>query len=130
MSVLANCIAATALFAALSTAPTSAQTCPSEWFNSVITIIGEQKVSASLLGHRDPTGTFLSTTLGYSSDNIEQLDRDVVTFFNSTHGLDFSQSVPNERGERQYQNATLYQFEAQFDLYAIFNCWFSVWKCR
>ena len=97
--------------------------CPAEWFQAVVTLVGEHKVSPALLNERDPNFTFFSDLLNFNNSKIDETEREVLQFFNTTHGLDFSQSTPNESGDRKYQNATLYVFHSPLDLYAIFNCW-------
>ena len=54
----------------------------------------------------DTNFTFFREVLGYDDTQIQQETQNAFQFLNETFGLDFSQSEPNERGIRFFQNAT------------------------
>ena len=67
----------------------------------------------------------------FTEEEIEQVTEDAIQFFDTMYGLDFSQSEPNELGQRFFQNATFFPFrtspEAQYSV-ANIQSLDSVWK--
>ena len=54
----------------------------------------------------DPELTFFKNVLKFSDVETELATQSAFDYFNTTFGLDFSESVPNEQGQRIFQNAS------------------------
>ena len=61
----------------------------------------------------------------FTEEEIAQAEEDAIQFFNTRFGLDFSQSEPDEWGQRFYQNATFFPARVSSEVhYAVtFNRW-------
>ena len=95
-----------------------------EPFDAVITLIGDHIVHASQVSppDTDVDHTFFDAIMKFSDEQKDKAAKDAMEFFNTTHGLDFSQSVP-EQGRRHYQNASMYPVRPPLELFAYFNRW-------
>ena len=72
---------------------------------------------------RDPNLTFFREVLQFTEQEIESAAQSAIEFFNTTYGLDFSESVPNEQGERVFQNASFSAGQVPFTATAKANRW-------
>ena len=54
----------------------------------------------------DPDLTFFRDVLRFSEQEIQTDTQSAFEFFNTTYGLDFSGSEPNQQGQRIFQNAS------------------------
>ena len=54
----------------------------------------------------DPNLTFFRNILKFSEQEIQTASQSAIEYFNTTFGLDFSQSEPNQQGQRIFQNAS------------------------
>ena len=72
---------------------------------------------------RDPNLTFFREVLQFTEQEIETAAQSAIEFFNTTYGLDFSESVPNEQGERFFQNASFSAGKIPFTATAKANRW-------
>ena len=54
----------------------------------------------------DPNLNFFRNVLKYSEQEIQTATQSAIEYFNTTFGLDFSESEPNEQGQRIFQNAS------------------------
>lgn len=70
----------------------------------------------SNLNITDANLTFFRDVLRFSDQEIQTATQSAFEFFNTTYGLDFSGSEPNQQGQRIFQNASLrggqYRFTA------------------
>ena len=71
----------------------------------------------------DPNLTFFRDVLQFTEQEIETATQSAIEYFNATFGLDFSDSVPNEQGQRIYQNATFSAAQVPFTYTAKANRW-------
>ena len=82
--------------------PTS---CPTrDWFSAEFVSIADKVVSSELT-IPDPNLSFFKDVMHFSEREIQQVTEDAIQFYKTRFGLDFSQSEPNELGQRVYQNA-------------------------
>ena len=95
----------------------SSQTCPPKHFSAVIVTTIEQTVEDLQIHHDDPELVFLKKVLKF--DEVDHIFYDAMDFFNSTFGLDFSASPPNERYERFLDNARMHPYILRKDIYNI-----------
>ena len=88
------------------------QTCPSEHFSAVFTATIDQivDVADATMDIMDPELTFFKTYMKFRDSDIQHTTDDAIQFFNNTYGLDFSDSSPNEKNERFFQNAIMSPF--------------------
>ena len=54
----------------------------------------------------DPNLTFFRNVLRFTEQEIETATQSAIEYFNTTFGLDFSESEPNQQGQRIFQNAS------------------------
>ena len=61
----------------------------------------------------------------FTEEEIAQVTEDAIQFFNTRFGLNFSQSEPNELGQRFFENATLqpYRLPPEIQQTVTFNRW-------
>ena len=62
----------------------------------------------------DPNLNFFRNVLKYSEQEIQTATQSAIEYFNTTFGLDFSESEPNEQGQRIFQNASFSAGNAPF----------------
>ena len=56
----------------------------------------------------DPNLTFFRNVLKFTEQEIQIATQSAIEYFNTTFGLDFSESEPNQQGRRFFQNASFY----------------------
>ena len=90
----------------------ASQNCPSEHFSAIFTATIDQilDVADATMDIMDPELTFFKTYLKFRDSDIQHTTDDAIRFFNNRYGLDFSDSSPNEKNERFFQNATMSPF--------------------
>ena len=71
----------------------------------------------------DPDLTFFREVLQFTEQEIETATQSAIEYFNTTFGLDFSESVPNEQGQRFFQNASFYAAKVPITATAKANRW-------
>ena len=71
----------------------------------------------------DPDLSFFRDLLKFTEQEIETATQSAIEYFNTTFGLDFSESVPSEQGQRFFQNASFVPGQAPFTLTAKANRW-------
>ena len=71
----------------------------------------------------DPDLSFFRDVLRFAEQEIETATQSAIEHFNTTFGLDFSESVPNEEGERFFQNASFSAGNLPFTATAKANRW-------
>ena len=103
------------LIFAVSSLAVCSQTCPSEHFSVIFTATIEAS-STSTGPVDDPELSFFKTYLKFSDSDIQHTIDDAIQFFNNTFGLDFSNSPPNEKNERFFQNAKMSPFTLSPDI--------------
>ena len=54
----------------------------------------------------DPNLTFFRNVLKFTEQEIQTATQSAIEYFNTTFGLDFSASEPNQQGQRFFQNAS------------------------
>ena len=54
----------------------------------------------------DPNLTFFRNVLKFTEPEIQTATQSAIEYFNTTFGLDFSESEPNQLGQRIFQNAS------------------------
>ena len=94
---------------AYSVQPTS---CPTrDWFAAEFVSITDVVIpSTSAAVEADPDLTFFRDIMLFTEEEIERETQDAMEFFNTKFGLDFSQSEPNELGERMIESAVMYPY--------------------
>lgn len=94
-------------------------------FDAVVTVVGDHIVAASQVSPPDidTDHTFFSEIMKFCDEEKDKVTKDAIEFFSITHGLDFSKFEPEGRGQRQYQNATMYPFRPPLDIFAHFSLW-------
>ena len=108
-----------AVFVAL-LAIAAAQTCPSPWFDAHFVVLADVTPTTREF---DPNLTFFREVLRFTEQEIEQQTQNAIQFYNTTFGLDFSQSQPNAQGERFYQNATFFPARTPLALSVSLSRW-------
>ena len=98
------------VFVMLSLVAVNSQTCPSGHFSTVLTATIDQTLDGPVIIKDDPELTFFKTNLKFRDSDIQHTIDDAIQFFNDTFGLDFSDSPPNERNQRFFQNARMNPF--------------------
>ena len=76
----------------------------------------------------DPNLTFFRDVLRFTEQEIETATQSAIEYFNATFGLDFSDSVPNEQGQRIYQNAAFSAGQIPFTYTAKANPLVGEWQ--
>ena len=99
----------------------AAQTCPSPWFDAHFAVLSDQNVPTT--SQADPDLTYFREVLRFTEQEIEQQTQNAIQFFNTTYGLDFSQSQPSAQGQRFYQNATFFPARYPLSLSVSTNRW-------
>lgn len=101
----------------------SSSSCP-QFASSFVAAIDEKIDSPGAFFIDDPELTYLKNVLNLQDDAIQHTFQDAISFFKMTYGLDFSVSLPNEKNEYVYENATLRVFRfADIGYLAIANSW-------
>ena len=99
--------------------------CPTpQWFVAEFVGIADKVVSFPVVLH-DSSLSFFRDVMLFTEEEIAQVTEDAIQFFNTRFGLDFSQSEPDEWGQRFYQNATFFPARVSPELqYTVtFNRW-------
>lgn len=86
------------------------QSCPAEQFPAVFTATIEQTVDDRDLIVDDPELMFFKNYMKFRDVDIQRTFEDAIQFLNYTYGLDFSDSVPNEKHEYSIPNAKMSPF--------------------
>ena len=97
------------------TTNTAAQTCPSGWFDVSFAIIVDTTIPANT-SFQDPDLHYFKEVLKFSDQEIDEAAEDAIEFFNTRFGLDFSDSIPNDQGQRFFENAMFFPNEFPFDI--------------
>ena len=71
----------------------------------------------------DPNLTFFRDVLQFTEQEIETATQSAIQYYNTTFGLDFSESVPNEQGERVSQNSSFSALKLPITATATANRW-------
>ena len=117
------------LFCVSTCSSSSSRNCPTaEWFVAEFVALTDQVVSSlALVETQSPDIglSFFRDVMLFTEEEIEQVTEDAIQFFNTMYGLDFSQSEPNELGQRFFQNATFFPFRGSPEIeYSVtFNRW-------
>ena len=86
----------------------SGQTCPPDYFTATLSINIEFRTQLTMPPFvPDPELTFFRNDLKFRENEIQHTIDDAIQFFNSSFGLDFSESVQNEQYERVLGNAKM-----------------------
>ena len=111
----------------------AAQSCPANLNpEAQIVFFSDRMFSSEVLQAAlvDTNLTFFREVLGFDDAEIEQETQNAFQFFNERFGLDFSQSEPNERGIRFFENATLRPSRQPRGTFATFNRWLLAGNTR
>ena len=73
----------------------------------------------------DPNLTFFRNVLKFTEQEIQTATQSAIEHFNTTFGLDFSQSEPNQQGVRIFQNSSFSARQAPFIATAKANRWLA-----
>ena len=93
---------------AMSSIAVVSQSCPSDYFSAVFTATIDQTVDdPGRLYVDDPELTFFKTYMNLRDAAIQHTIDDAIKFFNTTFGLDFSNSPPNHKNEYFVDNARM-----------------------
>ena len=90
--------------------------CPADWFDVSFSIIIDMLISKASFNNLDSNLHHFKETLKLSDEEIEEVTQDAIEFYNTTYGLDFSQSPVDAAGWRHFENATMFPFEVPFDI--------------
>ena len=71
----------------------------------------------------DPNLTFFRNVLKFTEQEIQTATQSAIEYYNTTFGLDFSESEPNQQGQRIFQNASFSAGQAPFTATAKANRW-------
>ena len=93
--------------------------CPSKWFDAqIMASIDEVVPAPPVLDDPDPELTLLRDVLQLSEEEIQTVIEDLIDYFDTRFGLNFSQSTPNAQGQRTFENAVfsprLFRSEPEF----------------
>ena len=94
------------LVCAMSSLAIMSQNCPSEHFSAVFTATIDQTVDNPELIEDDPELMFFKNYMNFRDSDIQHTIEDAIQFFKNKYGLDFSDSVPNEKNEYFIWNIT------------------------
>ena len=100
----------------------AAQTCPSPWFDAHFVALADEPLTTASR-EEDFNLTYFREVLRFIEQEIEQQTQNAIQFFNTTYGLDFSQSQPDAQGQRFYQNATFLPARVPFSYSVSSNRW-------
>ena len=100
----------------------AAQTCPSPWFDAHFVALADEPLTTASR-EEDFNLTYFRNVLRFTEQEIERQTQNAIQFFNTTYGLDFSQSQPDAQGQRFYQNATFFPSRNPFSLRVSSNRW-------
>ena len=78
----------------------------------------------------DPNLTFFRNVLKFSEQEIQTAEQSAIEYFNTTFGLDFLQSEPNQQGQRIFQNASFAAGQAPFTATTKANRWLVTGSTR
>ena len=78
----------------------------------------------------DPNRTFFRNVLKFSEQEIQTAEQSAIEYFNTTFGLDFSQSEPNQQGQRFFQNASFAASKSPFTATTKANRWLVTGNTR
>ena len=79
----------------------------------------------------DPNLTYFRDVLDFTEQDIETATQSAIEYFNTTFGLDFSESVPDSvTGERRFQNASMSPSRVPFNYTAKANRWLVAGNTR
>ena len=98
--------------------------CPTaQWFPAAFVGIVDKVVSTPVI--LDSSFSFFRNVMLFTEEEIAQVEKDAIQFYNTRFGLDFSQSEPDEWGQRFYQNATFYpaRMSPEVQYVITFNHW-------
>ncbi len=85
---------------------------PNEWFTSEFVSLADKLVPADALDLTpDVDLRFFREIMFFSEEEIEESTKKAIEFFNTVFGLDFSDSQPDEFGQRLLGNATFFPFD-------------------
>ena len=99
--------------------------CPTpQWFVAEFVGIADKTVSPPVVLH-DYSLSFFRDVMLFTEEEIAQVEEDAIQFFITRFGLNFSQSEPDEWGQRFYQNATFFpaKFSPELQYTVTFNRW-------
>ena len=71
----------------------------------------------------DPNLTFFRNVLKFTEQEIQTATLSAIEYFNTTFGLDFSESEPNQYGQRFFQNASFAARKSPITATAKANRW-------
>ena len=101
--------------------------CPTpQWFVAEFVAIMDEVISPSApISILDSSLSYFRDVMRFTEEEIAQVEEDAMQFYNTRFGLDFSQSEPDEWGQRFYQNATLLPARVPPEIYYVvtFNRW-------
>ncbi len=126
MGIPAYFVAVAALIAA--TTAIEPQECPgpNEWFTAAFVSLTDKLVPLNLTTvSPDVDFRFFREIMHFSEEEIEKATEDAITFFRTKFGLDFSNTQPNDLGQRFFENAIFSPFVVSEDIESTitFNRW-------
>ena len=78
----------------------------------------------------DPNLTFFRNVLKFTEQEIQTATQSAIEYYNTTFGLDFSVSEPNQQGQRIFQNASFFAGQAPVTATAKANHWLVTGNTR
>ena len=113
------------LFCMFTSSNARSSNCPTpQWFVAEFVCISDRIISSPVV-LRDSSLSFFRDVMLFTEEEIAQVEEDAIQFYNTRFGLDFSQSEPDEHGQRFYQNATFFpaRFSPEVRYVVTFNRW-------
>ena len=101
----------------------NSQECPSGWFDVSFAITIDTTISRDDFSGVDSDLHYFKETLRLTNEETDQVTQDALEFYNTTYGLDFSNSPIDAAGRRHFENATLIPFEVPFNVPVTHNRW-------
>ena len=125
------CITAVIVIVVISGIPTtfSQEECPRS-AEFIISFDGVVTLADFVQDAPDPNLTFFRNVLKFSEQEIQTARQSAIDYFNTTFGLDFSQSEPNQQGQRIFQNASFAAGQAPFTATTKANRWLVTGSTR
>ena len=125
------CITAVIVIVVISGIPTtfSQEECP-RGAEFIISFDGVVTLADFVQDAPDPNLTFFRNVLKFSEQEIQTARQSAIDYFNTTFGLDFSQSEPNQQGQRIFQNASFAAGQAPFTATTKANRWLVTGSTR
>ena len=115
MKILCLCLIVSTFLTGILIRPSNgrrvASVCPAQWFTAEFVILADAIIPESLLQNQlDANLTFFRDIMHFTEQEIEVATQAAISFFNNVYGLNFSQSSPNQFGQRTIGSAVMFPY--------------------